>query len=306
MSEASSSAQRGEVGRGGQRRGVVDVRKPPSRVAIVGLGLMGGSLARALKRLPEPPRIRASTAEPAVVEQALADGVADEVTSDPRTILDDADLVVYATPVGVTVELLAAHRDFVRADATIIDLGSVKVPVLDAARGAGLADRFVGCHPMCGSERSGYAASDAVMFTGATTWIVPAADSAPAERVTALWRGIGAVPSRIDAQAHDRLVAWTSHLPQILSSALGGALAEASFRPDALGPGGKDMTRLARSPSALWTDILIRNRVMLDAPLTELRARLGAFADAIADADAVRIERLLAAAREWADREMKP
>lgn len=301
MSEASFSPQRGEVGRGVQPRGVVGVRKPPSRVAIVGLGLMGGSLARALKRLPEPPRIRASTTEAKAAEQALADGIADEMTTDPRAILGDADFVVYATPVGATIELLATHRDLVRADATIIDLGSVKVPVLDAAGAAGLAERFVGCHPMCGSERSGYAASDATMFSGATTWIVPAVGSAPAERVAAFWRRIGAVPSRIDARAHDRLVAWTSHLPQILSSALGGVLADGSFRPDALGPGGQDMTRLARSPSALWTDILTRNRVMLDAPLAELRARLGAFADAIANGNETEIDALLNEAREWAD-----
>lgn len=237
------------------------------------------------------------------MEQALADGVADEASIDPRAILEDADFVVYATPVSATVELFAAHRDLLRADATIIDLGSVKVPVLDAARTAALADRFVGCHPMCGSERSGYPAADGAMFTGATTWIVPGSGSAPAERVAALWRDLGAVPSWIDAHAHDRMVAWTSHLPQILASALGGALASASFLPDALGPGGHDMTRLARSPSALWTDILLRNRGMLDAPIAALRERLGAFADAIAAGDTARIEQLLVEAREWADRD---
>lgn len=302
MSEPSAASERGNGGTAAQRRAVADVRRPPSRVAIVGLGMMGGSFARALKRLPDSPYIVASTMNPAVVTRALDDGVADDATVDPRDVIADTDLVVYATPVGVTIELLAAHRALLREDATIIDLGSVKAPVLDAARTAALADRFVGCHPMCGSERSGYAAADPAMFTGATTWIVPGSESAPAEAVAALWRSIGAVPSRIDADVHDRLVAWTSHLPQILASALGGVLANTSVPRDALGPGGHDMTRLAHSPSALWTDILVRNRAMLEAPIAALRERLGAFADAITDGDAREIERLFAEARDWAER----
>lgn len=274
---------------------------PPAHVAIIGLGLMGGSLARALKNLPRPPHVLASTLDAAIVTRAVEDGVADEVTIDPRAILERAELVVYATPVGATIEMLALHRDLLRVDATIIDVGSVKQPVEAAARAAGLAEQFVGCHPMCGRERSGYDASSPNLFAGAIVWIVTGADSAPVERVMSLWRSVGARPRRIEADAHDRLVAWTSHLPQILASALGGALGAASFRPDALGPGGVDMTRLARSPERLWTEILVQNRAMLEAPLAEVGARLSVFADAIARADAREIERLLLEGREWAD-----
>ncbi|HEY8470981.1 MAG TPA: prephenate dehydrogenase/arogenate dehydrogenase family protein, partial [Longimicrobiales bacterium] len=244
------------------------------RVAIIGLGLMGGSLALALRRLPAPPRIAASTADAADLDRALELGIVDDAARDPAAVVPEADLVVYATPVGATLELLDAHRELFAGDAVVTDLGSVKRPVVSRARALGLAGRFVGGHPMAGSHRSGLAAARPGLYDGARVWLTPAAvpggapgDSAAAsaalDRVATLWRGLGAHPVVTTAEEHDRLMAWASHLPQLAASALAGALARAGVARTDLGPGGADATRIAASSPALWADILIHNADLL-------------------------------------------
>jgi len=271
-----------------------------THVAIVGLGLMGGSFARALRRLPAPPRISASSPEPEALRQALAESVVDEAAEDPATILGDADLVVYATPVGVTPDLLRAHRDAWRGDAVITDMGSVQRPGTMCAREIGAAGRFVGAHPMAGHHTAGFAASRADLFEGARVWLAHEPEAGPAaDRVAELWHALGAHPRRIDAEAHDRLVAWASHLPQLTASALGSTLAGAGIAPGALGPGGLDTTRLAASPPRLWADILAHNADLVEPALAELQRCLGRFADALARRDRPELERLLAAGHLW-------
>ncbi len=273
--------------------------QPFDNVAIVGLGLMGGSLARALKRLPDPPRVRASTTETAVVDRARADAAADQVTLDPQAAIEGADLVIYATPVGVTIDLVREHAPLL-SSAVVTDVGSVKQPVMEAAVAAGIADRFVGGHPMCGSERAGYGSGAADLYTGATVWLVAGSVNAPVASVVDLWRSVGAVPRVIDASAHDRLVAWTSHLPQLLASVLGAVLGAADVPPDSLGPGGREMTRLTRSPSALWADILLQNRRYVTTPVAETARRLDVLTDALKRGDRGVLERLFEDARAWA------
>jgi prephenate dehydrogenase len=236
-----------------------------------------------------------------VAERALADGVADQVTSDARAAIDGADLVVYATPVGATIDLLREHLPLLQAVAAVSDLGSVKTAVMAAAVAAGIADRFVGGHPMCGREQSGYSFSIADLFAGATVWLVPGSPAAPLDRISTLWRSVGGVPCVTEAVAHDRLVAWTSHLPQVLASALGGALGAGDVPRDSLGPGGRDMARLARSPAALWTDILLQNRSNLEGPISASLDRVTAFADALQRGDRVALGQLLEEANAWAN-----
>lgn len=271
-----------------------------SHIAIVGLGLMGGSFARALRRLPRPPRISATSREADALHQALAEGVIEQAAQDPTEILANADLVLYATPVGVTPDLLREHRDDWRADAVITDLGSVKRPVLACATEIGVADRFVGAHPMAGHHSAGFAASRADLYDGARVWLTPAPAAGPAaDRVAELWRALGARPQCIDAEAHDRLVAWASHIPQLAASALGVALADAGIAPDTLGPGGLDTTRLAASPPRLWADIFVQNADLIEPALAALRVRLDSFADALARRDQSELERLLSAGHRW-------
>jgi len=280
-------------------------------VAIVGLGLIGGSLALALRRLPDPPRIVATSADSADLERALADGIVDSAAADPASAVGEADLVVYATPVSVTLELLASTRSRIRDGAVVTDVGSVKRSVVSRARAVGLGARFVGGHPLAGSHRSGFAAARADLYDGARVWLTPpeggrtqdGEETRALEHVAALWRSVGAEPAVIGAEEHDRLMAWASHLPQLAASALATALARGGIAPADLGPGGADTTRIAASPPSLWADILRHNADYLRRPLESLQGALAHFAAALERGDREALERLLAVASAWRSEE---
>jgi prephenate dehydrogenase len=231
----------------------------PADIAIVGLGLMGGSLARVLtaRGLRVIGIDRADVVKRARAARAIASGSAD---------LDRAaevPMVVLAAPPRANLAVLRKLAAIVPEGAVVTDLGSVKVSICRAARALGLRS-FVGGHPMAGTERSGFAASDARLFRGHPWILTP--EGAPAAAVAAVRkvaRLAGAKPCTMRAAEHDRTVAFVSHVPQIVAWAI-----DASARGDGVsarhldlaGPGFRDMTRLARSPRALWREILAENR----------------------------------------------
>jgi prephenate dehydrogenase len=265
---------------------------------------MGGSLARALRQLKDPPRVSGATRADATVRRALDDNAIDAgfpIAAPP----EDADLLVYATPVGVTIEMLRSSAPF--PDSMVVtDLGSVKGGVVRAAADLGLP-RFVGVHPVAGDHRSGYSAARSDLYAGAQVWITPWPDSqavdttAPADAglVRDLWSALGAKPAFIDATAHDELMAWVSHVPQVVSSALTAALARSPYPASLLGPGGRDTTRLGLSSSAMWSDILLQNAAHLTAPLEEVRNTLEQLSNAVGKRDAAAIEAIMTAAGSW-------
>ncbi len=272
----------------------------PQRVAIVGLGLIGGSLARALRALAAPPEVLASSLDAAELERAVAEGVVQQA-GPPEQIVGEAGLVVYATPPEATIALLGQHAGLWRGDAVVTDVSSVKRPLAARAVELGLEKRFVGSHPMAGHHRAGYAASRADLFVDARVWLTPIGldNEAAVSVVEALWRAVGANAARIDAERHDRLVAWTSHLPQVTTTALATALARSGFGPEALGPGGRDATRLAGSPAGLWEEILLANADLLEEPLAALEAALARIAEAIHARDAAAIRTMFENAAQW-------
>jgi len=234
-------------------------KKPdfPATVGIVGLGVMGGSLARALKARPDPPRIRAAARDPDDLRRAEREGVVDEVCHRIASAVEGCDLVVYATPLRATLELLRTHREVWSPGTAVTDVVSLKGPVMEAVEALGIGERFVGGHPMVGSERSGFQGARRELYDGGRVWLVRGtAGARVAGRVEVFWRGVGADPAWIQAGDHDLGMAWCSHLPQLLSNALAGALDVAGFPPAALGPGGRDMVRLAGSSPAIWRELL--------------------------------------------------
>jgi prephenate dehydrogenase len=274
-------------------------RFPFSTVGIVGLGLMGGSLARALRRVASGPRVLAADQDAAAAQRAIGEGVIDEVLG-AGEVFERAELVVLATPVTATVELLRAHHGRLRSGALGTDLSSVKRPVMAVVRELGLGDVFVGGHPVAGDHRGGFGSSRAELYAGARVWLTPdGAGVAELERLEALWRALGARPQRIGAAEHDELLAWASHLPQLAASALGITLARGHLAPSALGPGGRDTTRLAASPPPLWTEILLANADLLDAPLTGLLEILDTFAVALRERNGALISELLGEGSQW-------
>jgi prephenate dehydrogenase len=243
-------------------------------VAVAGLGLIGGSLARALSRegyrvigLDRPAVLRRARRARAIAASApsLADALA------------RADVLVLAAPPRVNLALLRQAARRARPGLVITDVGSVKRPICAEAARLGLRD-FVGGHPLAGTERAGFEASSAGLFAGRSWILTPSAGGERAARVvSALARSTGARPVRLTPAAHDRAVALLSHVPQLVSWALFAAVRADPMGARHLriaGPGFRDMTRLARSPRRLWRQILAQNRA-------EVRRGLAAFRRAL-------------------------
>jgi prephenate dehydrogenase len=249
------------------------MKKPA--VAIVGLGLVGGSLARALSAAGY--RVIGHD-RPRVLRQALAArAIAAAARSVPLAVAD-ADVVVLAASPRTNRRLLSQVARAARPGATLTDVGSVKRGICGDARRRGLT-RFVGGHPMAGREKSGFAASRPDLFNGRRWILTPDAGTAPASlrAMRGLVRAAGARPVVMSPAEHDRVVAFLSHLPQVVAWALVGAARQdrvAEAHLDVAGPAFRDMTRLARSPKPLWREILHENKSEVTAALAALVKQL--------------------------------
>ncbi|WP_322510224.1 prephenate dehydrogenase [Anaerolinea sp.] len=262
------------------------------RIAIVGLGLMGGSLALALRG-----RVRAvlgvDTHAP-TRQRALEGGAVDAVSADPVDLLPQADVVVLATPVQSILHLLERLPDLHPGRAVVLDVGSTKREILAAM--AHLPERFdpLGGHPMCGKEYSSFEHAEADLYQGAAFALCPLErTSVHARRVAeSLAQAVGARPLWLDAETHDRWVAATSHLPYLLASALAS-----SVPPQAAplaGPGYRSTSRLASQSADLMLEVLASNRDHLLASLRRAQLRLDLLAQALEAEDWQSLRALLA------------
>lgn len=241
---------------------------------MAGLGLIGGSLGRALTRAGYDV---IGLDRPAVARRARAAGAVRSTARSLAEAVDAADVIVLAAPPRGNLALLRRLAPLARPGLVLTDVGSVKGPICAEAARLGLGS-FVGGHPLAGTEASGFGASRAGLFRGRAWMLCPSHGEAGAERAVArVVRAVGARPVRIDPDRHDRALAFLSHLPQLVSWALmEAAAAEPSARRhlDAAGPGFRDMTRLASSPRALWREIVSENR-------REIARALAAFSRAL-------------------------
>lgn len=274
-------------------------------VAVVGVGLIGGSFALALRKAGFPGRIL-GVSSARTLRQALDRGLIDE-GCELAPALARADLVYLSQPIGRILELLPALDGLVRPGALITDAGSTKQRIVKLALETVRSARFVGGHPLAGKESRGVEAADAELFRDRTYFLTPldqAHLNEPAVTEFVGWlRRIGARPILVSAADHDRMVAATSHLAQLASTALAGTVSDLLKTDEAAhaaGPGLADMTRLALSPYAIWNDILVTNAAEIDralaayiAALEQIRQRLGA-GDARAE-----FERAVRAAARW-------
>jgi cyclohexadieny/prephenate dehydrogenase len=268
------------------------------RIAVVGLGLLGGSVGLAAKARGAAATVIGATRSQDARARALRAGAVDEVR-EPVDAVRGADLVVLATPVYAMQDVAVALRPGLSDGAIVTDVGSVKGVVSERLPGSlpeGVA--WVGSHPMAGSHERGIEAARADLFEGAVCVVTAAGDAAAAERVADFWRALGARVIARDPARHDAEVAWTSHLPHLLAFAFARALeaAPAGWR-DVVGSGFRDFTRIAHSDGELWSDILTANRKALAAPLEAFGDSLQELARALEAGDADALEALLAAAR---------
>lgn len=259
------------------------------RIAIIGVGLIGGSLGLVWKKRIETVRI-VGLDNTAVLEAARKRGAIDEGATIVEDAVRDADVIVLAAPLRTIVGTLAAIAPHLKDGAIVTDVGSVKRPVLDQATDV-LPDNaiFVGGHPMAGSERRGVEHADEFLFENATYVLCPSGDvdlASTQPKFIELIRATGARLLILDADRHDRIAATVSHLPQLLAVGLMNYAAERNEQDDAflkLAAGGfRDMTRIASSSFAVWRDILVANNgPILDAlagfasGIQKLRGRMG-------------------------------
>ncbi len=266
------------------------------RAAIVGVGLIGGSLALAARAAGLVGEVIGLGRSEANLAVARARGIVDRTVSDPAA-LGPGDLVVLAVPVRSTAAAAAALAPHLRPGTVVTDVGSVKATVVAALEAAlPAACPVVGGHPIAGSERAGAAAAEATLFRGAPCVLTPTprTDAAALATVRALWEGVGARVIEMTPAAHDDALAWVSHLPHALAYALVGALAATGARHAALAGGSwRDVTRVAASPAELWRDIFLANADALLAATDAFAAELARLRAAVAAGDEAALLALL-------------
>jgi prephenate dehydrogenase len=269
------------------------------RLVVVGVGLLGGSVARAARAHGLAREIVGVGRDLTRLAPALGDGTLDRAGTDLTEGVRGGDLVVLAATVAANETLLVAAAEALRADTVVTDVGSTKRGIVRVAERLGRVRPlpFVGSHPMAGSERTGYGAARADLFAGATVIVTPGdgADPAAVKTVTGFWEAIGARVSLLDAETHDRVVALISHLPHLVADALVDAAVRAEpVALDFAGRGFKDTTRIAAADPRMWQEIYLANADVLAASLAVFRGALDELERLVAAGDAATLERALA------------
>ncbi len=266
------------------------------RVAIFGLGLMGGSLAMALHG--KCMELIGIDPDPETLAFAAAHQIVDRTSDDAMTVLADATIIILAAPVRVNLRLLEEIPVMHLGAAKVLDLGSTKSLILQKM--SLLPDRFdpIGGHPMCGKENGGIINADPSIFYGAPFALTPLSRSSDSIRRLAeqLVHEIGSKPVWLDADTHDRLVAATSHVPYLIANALAGATpAETS---SLIGPGFRSTTRLAGSSIGMMSDILWTNRENILTSLERFQDRLKLVQSMLVSEDEAKLHETLCEGRE--------
>ena len=280
------------------------------KVVIFGVGLIGGSFARALKAAGTEGAIVGVGRSPEAMARALELGIVDAVAQSPEEAMRGADLVLIAAPVAQTGAILASILPYLEADTVITDAGSTKSDVVQAARDA-LGDRvgqFVPGHPIAGRETNGPDAAIPDLYVGKKVVLTPLPENAPAdiERVAAAWRSCGAVIHQLPAAEHDKVFAAVSHLPHLLAYALVDDIARKPHAKQLFqyaASGFRDFTRIAGSSPEMWRDISLANREALLGELDAYLAQLVGIRAILSCGDGAMLESVYAnaqqARRQW-------
>ena len=282
------------------------------RLAVIGVGLIGGSFALALKHAGKVLHVVGAGRSRANLELARERRIIDSIAPDPAAAARDADLVLVAAPVAQFASIFRSIASQLKSTAVVTDAGSTKRDVVAAARSA-LGARivqFVPGHPVAGAESSGAAAASAELFRGRRVVLTPLKENpaAAVAQVQAMWEACGARITRLEPDEHDDVLAAVSHLPHLLAYALVHDIAKRANAEQlfSYAAGGfRDFTRIASSHPEMWRDICIANRDRLLQELGRYQAKLGAMEKLLQAADAAGLEQLFAEARDARDRWLK-
>ena len=274
------------------------------RVAVIGVGLIGGSFALALKAAGRCGHVAGSGRSAANLQVALERGAINSIAPDAAAAVRGADLVLISTPVAQIEGIFRQINPEIKPTAIVTDAGSTKRDVVAAARAAlgGRIAQFVPAHPIAGAEHSGAAAASAALFRGRRVVLAPLEENrqADVDALSALWSALGARVSRMTPQAHDAVFAAVSHLPHLLAYALVHEISERTDSEELFGyaaGGFRDFTRIASSHPEMWRDICAANRDRLLHELHLFEKKLNAIGAMLETGDAASLEKLFAEAR---------
>ena len=276
-----------------------------NQLGVIGCGLMGGSFALALKRANLVRRVIGYSKSPSTTESARRLGIIDTAAESALLAVSGSDIVLIAVPVSATEATFKAIRDLIEPGVLLMDVGSTKRDVVDAARRV-LKDRigsFVPAHPIAGKEVSGISHADASLYNGRQVILTPLQKTQPelVQKATDTWAAIGAQVLRMTPENHDAAFAAVSHLPHVLAFAFFNAVARQPAGRDYLslgGPGFRDFTRIAASNPAVWRDILMANREEVLKQTQRFRAALDAMEHVITTENTEALEELIRSASD--------
>ena len=282
------------------------------KVAIIGLGLMGGSLGLALRSGRLPVRVSGYARRERTRSLALDRGVADEVHDSPERAVEGADMVVFCTPVLAIPGLVRVCKPFLAPGCVVTDVGSTKARLASELSGIlrGCGRAFVGSHPIAGSEQTGIEAAKRDLYRGAVVFVTPGprAPRRAVARTVAFWKTVGARPVVSDPLGHDRLIARTSHLPHLVAAMLVDSACRgrsAELKPFC-GPGFRDTTRVAEGSPEMWHDIICTNRRAILGELRRFRGVVDRLASLVEAGDFKAVERFLDGARRRRQEALSP
>lgn len=275
------------------------------KITLVGVGLLGGSIGLAAKGRGVAGRVAGLVRREKSIDECLTAGVIDEATLDAAEAMAGTKLVILCTPVGDMKELAVQLKPHMDEDAIITDVGSVKKDVVATVEP--VCARFVGSHPLAGSEKTGVANAHGDLLEGALCAVTPTenSDAAVVVAVEKFWQMLGARTTRLSPEAHDAVVARTSHLPHVLATALAHCvLGKAKNREtEFCATGFRDATRLADGSTPMWRDIALANPAAIKAAVEDMQSELDELCAALDAKDAAALEKFFeegrALRREW-------
>ena len=275
-----------------------------NKVTIIGVGLIGGSLGLALREKRIAKKIIGVGRREESLKIALKQNEVDEVTTDLASGVRDADLVVIATPLELTVETFEKIIPHLKKGCVVTDVGSVKGPILKRID----YPFFIGGHPLAGSEKRGPQSARADLFKEATIVLTPVekTDEKTLALVKSMWQDLGAKVLFLSPEVHDELVAFTSHLPHILATSLANLIREVAEREERvlslMGEGFRDTTRIAASPPSMWKEICLANREEISKAIKRFKAVLSEMEEALSKEEGDELLHRLEKAKETRDK----
>ena len=277
-----------------------------NKITIVGVGLIGGSLAKALKEKNLAKTVFGYGRDGSRLEEAKKHNIIDDYSTQIEEAVNHADIIVIATPVGTFRNIFSEVKPLIVDDVIISDVGSTKTNIVDIAKEI-LGDKsqcFVPAHPIAGKEKSGFEASDGNLYIGKKVIITPIEDnsSESIQVIESMWKNVGAEVDFMSPQSHDDLLGMTSHLPHMLAFSLVNYLVDQNPSASIYAGGGfKDFSRIASGDAVMWRDICLQNKDKIITHLRGYQSTVEELIDAIDQEERDKLELLFATAKKTRD-----